>query len=463
MSRSPRGGWCRLSVVPTLALALFAGSLSARAQEAPPPPQPFPEPAAPPDSGGLPLGVAGLKLKAEIKAHFRDSKALDFPISLPSGGTIVASTVAPYASFEVSDVELAVEGTLSSQVFARAVVHVLDLYNRNPTSSDDRIALREAWIRFGKRYDGFRLPPGTTLYVQAGKAPRFSKQLTRRLESYGIWTTAVNRFEELGVEAGGSFGRHVYWRGALANGNPLFMRDLNSLAGDNGTPERTPDSTEPSVYGSGFPILYDAKAQELGTTGKMQWGGGLGVRFASEDGRKGVDLLAWAFGRQLADHASIRGSYYGGDLDLLDGIGPGLPVTSRTKTDLGANLEARLERFSLFGQVVRQDIAGLVRWGFDVEASYRFPLPGLFALGDAPFLNWVQPAVRYSFLENDFTGPKGFVAPSFFWDWRKLDFGLRTGLVRGVDLTVEYARHDMITARGTLHPDELLVTLRAGY
>ena len=33
------------------------------------------------------------------------------------------------------------------------------------------------------------------------------------------------------------------------------------------------------------------------------------------------------------------------------------------------NVEARWERFSLFGQYVYQDIAGLVRKGYEVEAA----------------------------------------------------------------------------------------------
>jgi hypothetical protein len=50
------------------------------------------------------------------------------------------------------------------------------------------------------------------------------------------------------------------------------------------------------------------------------------------------------------------------------------------------------------------------------------------------------------------------------WDWKKYDFGLRFGLVRGVDLTAEYTLHWV--DRGpvpSLPMDELLVTLRVGF
>ncbi|MCL4807920.1 MAG: hypothetical protein KJ062_09035, partial [Thermoanaerobaculia bacterium] len=93
----------------------------------------------------------------------------------------------------------------------------------------------------------------------------------------------------------------------------------------------------------------------------------------------------------------------------------------------------------------------------------RFPTNGLFAVGDQPWINWIQPAVRVSRIDNDFDVPAGFLAPSFAWDWTKLDFGLRFGIVRNVDLTVEYARHEMKVWAQVLHPDELLVTLRAGF
>ena len=115
------------------------------------------------------------------------------------------------------------------------------------------------------------------------------------------------------------------------------------------------------------------------------------------------------------------------------------------------------------GSTSHQDIAGLVRSGYEVEAGYRIPLNGLFAVGDQPWFNWIQPAVRISRIENDFSAPAAMLAKSFAWDWTKLDIGFRVGIVRNVDLTVEYARHDMRTKAQVFHPDELLVTLRAGF
>jgi hypothetical protein len=372
----------------------------------------------------------------------------------------------PGGSFEVSTVNLVGEGELTKDLFAKVEIHFIDLYNRNPTSTADEVRVREAWLRFGKKLEALKAPDGTTFYVQAGKAPRFAKQLTRRLESYGLWGTAVNRFEEIGVETGGSLGKVFYWRAAAANANPLFMRDPNALAGDNGTPDRTDfERLEYSPYNSGFPILYDAQANDARLSGKAQVGGGLGLRLVSADGKKGIDVLGWVFHRKLAEHVSVDGTIYGGDLDLIDDVPAGTTgwIDGNDKTEAGVNLEARLGRLSAFGQYVRQDIAGLVRSGYEVEASYRFPTNGLFALGDQPWVNWIQPAVRVSRIANDFAAPAGYLAPSFAWDWAKYDFGVRVGIVRNVDLTVEYARNDMTTKKGVLHPDELLVTLRAGF
>src|SRR6185295_5146338 len=163
--------------------------------------------------------------------------------------------------------------------------------------------------------------PKTSFYGEIGKAPRFTKPRVRRLESYGLWSTAVGRFEELQVELGGSVGRNVYWRAAVASGNPLFFRDPNALAGDNGTPERQPGpagqpSTPHPIYQSGFPILYDTKSNDLSSYGRPQIGVGLGARFLHADG-DGWDVLAWYFRRKLEDRVALRGTSYFGDIKLL--------------------------------------------------------------------------------------------------------------------------------------------------
>lgn len=405
------------------------------------------------------------RLKVEMKANARTSSPVDFAV----GGTgapfaVVMQTVSAHTSSEISNIALTAEGDLTPDILARVVVHFLDLYNRNPTSSADRVILREAFVRFGKKWEPLKEMPGTTAYVELGKAPRFSKQITRKLESYGLWGTAVSRFEESGVEAGGSFGPHVYWRASGTGGTPLFFRDVNALAGDNGTPERTISSTTPVVYGSGFPILYDTMATDAGLSGRFQVGGGVGLRFNwGESRRDGVDVLGWYFRRDLADRVSLHGTFYSGDLRLLKGFLVALPTSGTEKREYGVNLEARFGPVHLFAQGVRQSIAGLEREGYEAEVSARIPLPGLFASGDQSVVNWIEPAVRVSYIDNLFEVPAGFVAPSVGWDWIKYDVGFRVGIVRGLDLTVEYSRNEATSKRGVIKPDEGLLTLRAAF
>ena len=247
--------------------ALLIGLLAAPAfAQTAPPPEEAEEPARP------------FRLGGEAKLNFRNSAAVEvkdnfpFPPSfIPPGQTeVFLKTPHAGSSLEFSNLALIGEGDLTPGVTAKVQVHFLDLYNRNPTSSDDRVFVREAWVRLGRKYEALEGEPRTSFYVLAGMAPRYSKQLLRRLESYGLWGTAVGRFEEPQLQVGGAFGKNVYWRGSVASGNPLFFRDPNALAGDNGTPQRQPGQFRPFVFESGFPILYDAKAVEVNFSGKFQ-------------------------------------------------------------------------------------------------------------------------------------------------------------------------------------------------
>jgi hypothetical protein len=159
----------------------------------------------------------------------------------------------------------------------------------------------------------------------------------------------------------------------------------------------------------------------------------------------------------------LRGTSLRGDLELLRGRGFPLPFEGRQKSEAGLNVAARHGRWRLDGQLVRQDVAGLVRRGLDAELGALFMLPGLFLVGETPVGNWIRPVVRVSIIDNLFDAPVTYPALSVDWDWRKYDLGVRFGLLRDVDLTLEYSRHDMIVPRvGTLHPDEALLTLRVG-
>lgn len=408
------------------------------------------------------------RIGGEIKAHFRHSKAESFPLSfpfppsfLPPGQTTVFSrTVAEGKSFEFSTATLIAEGELGGGVAAKMEVHFSDLYNRNPTSSDDRIFVREAWVRLGDKYESMEPAPGTSVYLLLGQAPRFSKPLRRRLESYGLWSTAVGRFEQPQLQLGGTFGPNVYWRGMIGNGNPVFFRDVNALAGDNGTPERVPNAVNP-IHEAGFPILYDAKAADINFEDRFELGAGVGVRLGTKE--RGLDVLGWYFQRDMEDTARIRGTFYGGDIDLLRGVAIPLPFSGNEKREFGVNVEGQIAGLHVFGQYVDQEIAELPRSGFEIEVAYDIPLNGLFAYKDASVGNWIQPVVRYSQIDNDWVTPVAFPGPSVGWDWKKIDLGLRFGIIRGVDLTAEYARNNATSRVRDVHPDEFLVTLRAAF
>jgi len=421
-------------------------------------------------SGGLSSGPTAwgeFRLGAAIDLAFRDSQDVRFKLNhpfppdfIPPGQTAVyLETPSSGGSFEVANVELSGSADFTPDVAAHVVVRFIDRYDQNP-SSNDQVLVREAWLRLGTKLDTLEPADGTTWFAVLGRASRFSRPPARALESWGLWDTAVGRFEEDQLQVGGTLGQNLYWRASIANGNPLFFRDPNALAGDNGTPQRVPGHVDPN-FQSGFPILYDTLPSAVNFDGRFEYGAGVGTRFVTDDRKRGIDLLGWYFQRQLDASAPIDGSFYGGDLDLLsDDLNLRLPYQGTRKLETGANLVARLDDLRLFGQFVYQDIADLPRQGFELEASYRFHLDGLFASGDMPVFNWVAPAFRFSNIDSRYRPPKGFVAPSTAWDWRKYDIGARIGVIRGIDFTVEYARNDAVLFSGKLlHPDELLTTV----
>jgi hypothetical protein len=351
---------------------------------------------------------------------------------------------------------------LTSGVFARFEVRFLDLYNRNPTSTDVMVFVRQAFVRFGEKPEPLSGGRGGKAYALFGVAPRFTKQMTRHLESYGLLGTAVGRFEQPQLEVGGSFGEHVYARAMVGSGNPLFLRDTNALAGDNLSQAPAPNAG--STYQSGFPILYDAKVTELNVAGSPETGFGLGFRTGGGD-HAGIDLLGWYFSRKLADTARLRGTEYPGELAVLKGNGFPIPTNGDKRHEYGLNLQAKWRGGRLFGQWIDQDLAGASRYGLEAEVAWVIPLPGLFLVGESPFGNWIQPAFRFSWLDNQFTAPRAFPRLAVAWPWKKFDFGLRFGLVRNVDLTAEYTFHHVFRTATlpNLPMKEFLLTLRAGF
>lgn len=396
----------------------------------------------------------------ELRANYRDSAheklplAFEFPPEFLPIGQQKGFEETPDAGshFELSVVNVQLDASYGTFFTARAKVHAQDKYRRNPTSSDRKIDADELYLRFGDNPPMLELPERTSLFVQAGKFPKMERQPTRLLESYGLAATAFNRMEDVQVLVGGSVGRNLYWRLQAANGNPLFFRDPNALAGDNGQPELRKPNPDPRIK-SGFPILYNAETEDLFfDTSHVQYGEGLGYRWRREDGSAGFDAIAFHYRRSMADEENLTGTFYGGDLDLLTTPGGALPFTGRKKEEYGARVYGEWRALSGTVQFTKQHLAGLQRQGYEIESGYAIPL----SLGP---LRYVQPAARLSGLTNRFRGPATFVAPSVWWPWTKIDAGLRVGFSHGVDVTLEHTKSN-IGAKKKLNMRETLVTVR---
>jgi hypothetical protein len=407
-----------------------------------------------------------LTIHGEVKTHYRWSTTSSFqprfpfpPEFIPRGQTaVLMRTVSPGSSFELSVASVILDFRPTESVFGRVRVNFNELYNRNPTSTDQTVNVKEAWLMFGRRAEFLQSGAGSPIYVLFGKAPKFERQPERNIESYGLVSTAFNRFEDFQLQLGGSYGPHLYWRAQVSGGNPVFFRDPNALAGDNGNDDLRLPNPEPN-RNSGFPLLYDAEVEDFSFQSDPEVGVGAGARLTNDSMDTGFDVLAFYYRRQLASTVDLRGTFYGGDLDLLDGaFGASLPIDGNDKEEYGLNAEFHRRGLRLFFQGIHQEMAGLGRHGYEVEAAWRFLLPVVFAASGKQLFTFVQPVVRFSMLDNDFTNPL-FLAPSTFWDWKKYDFGVRAGIIQGVDLTIEYSTHDIDSAT-PVDEDELLTTLR---
>jgi len=423
---------------------------------------------------GKPPSDWSFKTRFELRANVRDSHEAKFPLRFPFPpeflpvGQTVGFEETPEAGrhVELSVVQVRLDALYGTWFGAHAQLHVQDLYRRNPTSSDRKVDADEAWVRFGEKPEFLDRPEKSSFFVQVGKAPKMERQPTRLLESYGLAATAFNRFEDLQALAGGTIGRNLYWRLQLANGNPLFFRDSNALAGDNGTPsERQPGNPHPVPrYHSGFPILYNAEVEEyVFNTSNLQFGQAVGYRWQNQAQTFGYDAIAFHYRRSLADEKNLTGTFYSGDLDLLRGPFDAfpLPITDRKKEETGIRIYSEWHHLTTTVQYTRQHLAGLHRAGYELETGYQIPFAFGPQVGGESLFQYVQPAFRVSGLTNDFRAraDKRYPAPSVWWPWTKLDYGLRIGFARNVDLTLEHAKHNVGAPR-KLNMSESLLTLR---
>lgn len=407
----------------------------------------------------------------EVRGHWRDSDAARFaspfpfpPEIFPPGqNQAFQETVEPGEHTEISLVSLWLTAQWGQRWSSKVKVDLIDLYERNPTSTDRELDVDEVWIRWGEEALPAELPERSGAYVKLGKFPKFERQNDRHLESYGLLSTAFNRFEDVGVEVGINLGRRFFIESSFTQGNPVFFRDPNALAGDNGTADANGAPLVIQERGAGFPIFYDADVEDLDFE-NPEVGVSAGWRFGDRRSGWGAEFVAWAYERDLADAVEMGGTVYEGDLDLFT-AGPNdafsLTTEGRKKEEFGYNLWVYVGDLSIFGQYVDQDMAGLERTGYEAEVAWFKELPYLGAIGGRQVLSYIAPAVRYSKLEPRYAGDSRYPAPSVRWEWEKVDWGFNLGVVDGLlDLTVEWNDNTFVRLGQEESADEFLTTVR---
>jgi hypothetical protein len=399
------------------------------------------------------------RLGFELDAHFRHSD--DTRVAFHPAYVRAQETVDPGSHAEVSSVALLADYDPSPLWHAHLRFNGVNLYYRNPTSTDHQYDLAELWVRCGRETRAAVVPEQPGVYLKLGKFALPERQQDRHLQSYGLVGTAFDLFEDAGVEAGADLGLHFFAKAAVSQGNPLFVRDTNALAGD--TADLLAPYSESAKLNGGLTILYDTHVERLDFA-HPEYAAYLGWRLGDPEGPSSLALMAWARRRKLARSADLPGSPLGGDLAALQPLGQPIvmPIRGDGKQEVGANLWIyHGSGLSLYAEVVDQLVAGLGRTGVEAEAAWRIELPLAWAAGGRQLFSQLAPAVRWSKLHNRFYNRAPTPEPSLGWDWEKLDGGIRFGIWGGIDLTVEYSWDRTFIRPGvTENENELLGTLR---
>src|SRR5205807_2598159 len=125
------------------------------------------------------------------------------------------------------------------------------------------------------------------------------------------------------------------------SGRPLYFRDPNALAGDNGIRELLLPNPNPKLK-SGFPILYNTETEGYSLqTDHLQFGQAIGYRWQNDAQTFGYDAIAFHYRRKMSDteSAPLTGTFYGVDIDLLEGpLDRGITLRGDRKEESGARL-----------------------------------------------------------------------------------------------------------------------------
>lgn len=409
-----------------------------------------------------------IQFELTTTVNYRDSEEYRFPITFPFPpealpiGEINAfqETVDAGQHFEISNISLKGAWKIIPKWQLLFKVDAIDLYDRNPTSQDQTIDLDVFMLRYGNKSIARKPAKETQYYFQIGKFEKFERQNDRHLHSYGLVSTAFNRFEDAGIEVGIDLGSQFYAKTSLTTGNPVFIRDPNALAGDNGIDEHMPPFNNPNPeLKSGVVVLYDAEIEHFNLSKNPEIGLAVGYRGKAESNDWQHDIMLWGYKRNLSTERNLHGTFYGADIDILNAGGFSLPFKGNKKRDVGINYWLYWQEFTLFSQYVKQDLAELKRTGYELELSYQFALPFSTTVNGKPLIKNISPVLRYSSLDSDFSGSGGYPAPSVSWDWDKIDVGFNIDFPYRTKLTVEYAFNNFETKFGTESNNEFLMSL----
>lgn len=166
--------------------------------------------------------VDGLDIKLETKLNFRNSYNNLYTTNFPDP-TKGHETVNAGKHVELSNITLYTKWQMSENWQAMIKIDAIDLYERNPTSSDKKMDIDNLYLRYGTKYSNGLLPETVDFYAQVGKFGKFERQEDRHLESYGLVSTAFNRLEDSGIELGIDLPIGLYAKLSYTTGNPLFF------------------------------------------------------------------------------------------------------------------------------------------------------------------------------------------------------------------------------------------------
>ena len=401
-----------------------------------------------PGAGGVGRRIRGgpFRFGLEARANYRDSEENRFPVPFPFDAPMLPvgqmkgfeETVDAGSHVEISNVALLATAGWRDLFTAHGKLDLIDLYDRNPTSTGERSTSTRPGSASAASPSPALLAPRSGVYLKIGKIPKFERQDDRHLESYGLVSTAFNRFEDDRRRAG------PRPRPALLSARPRATARQSGLPARSqraGRRQRHPgapaagrtrtrrsraassSSTTPEVED------FDARRQAGdGRRGGLAPGGRGGAqrsRRARLGNRRKLARRRW---RSTAPSTAATSTSSTRRLRTAPAI---FAVTDDDKREAGGNVWLYLGGFSFFGQYVDQKLAGLPRTGIEGEVAWRFDLPLVWAVRGRQLFPSIAPAVRYSKLDNSFRSPSQTPSPSFAWDWEKIDAGLRLGIFTG--------------------------------